>query len=146
MGAPSGNHNHKKHGLSHTRIDNIYKNMMSRCYNPKNNRYKNYGARGIKVCKEWIEDRTKFYEWANQSGYEKGLSIDRIDTNGNYSPNNCRWATNVEQANNRTSNRIITAFGKSLTMMEWSRITGIKAATIHARLKRGWSEERAVSL
>ena len=136
----------RKHGLAHSRIDNIYKNMIARCYKPNNNRYHRYGARGITVCAEWLEDKTNFFKWALENGYKDDLSIDRIDTNGNYEPSNCKWSTAKEQSNNRLNNRYITIEGKTLTMAQWSDITGVKCGTIHARLKYGWDERRAVGL
>lgn len=141
MNKPS---NHYIHGYAHTRIDNIYKNMISRCYYPKNNRYKNYGARGIKVCEEWRKDRRLFYKWAYDNGYSDDLSIDRIDVNGNYSPENCRWSTVAEQNNNRTSNHYLVIGNERRSIAEWSRISKVKSATISARLRYGWSAERAV--
>lgn len=86
-----------KHGLSDSRIYNIYICMKERCYNPKSTSYENYGGRGITVCQEWLDDFMNFYNWAMENGYSDDLSIDRIDVNGNYEPSNCRWATNYTQ-------------------------------------------------
>ena len=145
MSAPSGNKNHLKHGLSHTRIDNIYKSMISRCYCKRNNRYARYGKRGVRVCDEWLNDKNAFFEWAFSNGYAEDLTIDRIDVNGNYEPSNCRWVTQKEQQNNRSNNRVIEFNGECHTLGEWSEITGIKLATIWARLKCGWTIERALT-
>ena len=108
--------------------------MRQRCENPNNSSYKNYGARGISVCKEWDENFLAFEKWAKESGAKKGLTIDRIDLNGNYEPSNCRWVDAVTQANNKRSNRLIDYNGEVHTVMEWSRITGINEGTIRSRL------------
>lgn len=128
-----------KHGKRHTRIYNIWRSMRQRCYNPNTNRYKNYGAKGVIVCDEWRNSFEAFYEWAMQSGYKEGLTIDRKDTNGNYEPTNCRWATQKSQQNNRENNHLLTHNGETHTIAEWSEKTGIKKGTICARLKSGWS-------
>ena len=141
MAAPKGNKNHLKHGLSHTRIDNIYKSMISRCYHKENNRYARYGGRGIGVCDEWLRDKTKFFKWSFANGYSDDLTLDRIKVNENYSPNNCRWATQKEQQNNRTNTIHLTVDGVTHTISEWSEITGIKRSTIWNRLNKGYPPE-----
>lgn len=135
-----------KHGLAHTRINNIYKSMKSRCYKENNNRYSSYGARGIKICPKWLgEDGfINFYNWSMDNGYNDKLTIDRIDTNKNYEPSNCRWSTYKIQENNKTNNRIIECNGVSHTLGEWADITGLNLSTIWARLNSGWSDEDAV--
>lgn len=91
------------HGQTETDLYAVWKNMKQRCLNPKSQRYHNYGGRGITYCDEW-ELFEPFYEWSKNSGYRKGLSIDRINNNGNYEPSNCKWSTPKEQANNRRTN------------------------------------------
>lgn len=135
-----------KHGLAHTRINNIYKSMKSRCYNKNNNRYSSYGARGIEICPEWLgcDGFINFNNWSINNGYNDSLTIDRINTDGNYEPSNCRWTTYKIQENNKTNNRIIECKGVCHTLGEWSEITGLKLSTIWARLNAGWSDEDAI--
>jgi hypothetical protein len=118
--------------------------MRDRCFNPHNARYKDYGGRGITICKEWSEFTT-FLEWALDNGYNTDLTIDRIDTNGNYEPSNCRWATIEEQANNKRNNITIAHNGEVHTAAEWSRITGIKRNSIVSRMKLGWETDKLFS-
>ena len=96
------------HNMSHTRLYRIYKAMIGRCYYPCSDRYNAYGARGITVCDEWKYDRTKFFEWAINNGYEESLTIERINVNGNYEPCNCTWITMKEQYKNKQSNSKIS--------------------------------------
>ena len=121
-----------------------YHAMMDRCYRSKSANFEFYGGRGIKVCEEW-QDAKAFGIWAKNSGFKPGLSLDRIDPNKDYSPENCRWATAREQANNRRNTLYLTANGETHTISEWSRITGIKRSTINNRICRGWTHERALT-
>lgn len=135
-----------KHEGSNTRIYNIWYSMKQRCYNPNCHAYKWYGARGILMCEEWLCENgfENFRDWSLLNGYEEHLTIDRINNDGNYEPSNCRWATYREQGNNKSINRIIEYGGESHTLSEWSEITGIKTATLHNRIKKGWSYEKCI--
>ena len=120
-----------------------YRGMMQRCSDPK---YERYFGRGIRVCEEWKNSYEAFKNWALSHGWKDGLSIDRIDPNGNYEPSNCRWITMADQMNNRTTSMFLTAFGETHTISEWSRITGIREGTIRSRISRSrWSAEKALS-
>ena len=119
----------------HERLYRIWRAMRERCSRKGNVRYADYGGRGITVCAEW-QDYETFKCWAYQSGYQGHLTIDRIDVNGNYCPENCRWATMKEQCNNKRNNRIIEYAGEAHTAAEWARITGIPYRTIQSRLNR----------
>lgn len=123
---------------SQERLYRIYHGIRERCYNPKSPSYKNYGDRGIIVCDEWLEDYATFREWALENGYSDGLTIDRIDVNGNYEPSNCRWLNWVDQCNNKRDNFRITYNDETHTASEWSRITGIDKQRIIHRYKRNF--------
>lgn len=131
-------------GLYRSRLYRIHHCMMSRCYLPKHSSYSRYGGRGISVCEEW-HDFMNFYNWAMSNGYDDKLTIDRIDNNGNYEPNNCRWVTRMEQSNNISRNRILEYGGKCMTISEWSRELGIDKNTFYKRIKSGWSVKRAIT-
>lgn len=122
------------HGLSETRIYKIYKAMKSRTTNKNSTGYKNYGGRGIKICDEWLSDFRKFYYWSINNGYKDGLTIDRIDVNGNYEPSNCRWTTMKEQGNNKRNNHNITYNGETHTMKQWAERLGINYYTLERRI------------
>lgn len=133
------------HGGRKSRLYNIWNHMLRRCGNPKVKAYKDYGLRGITVCPEWKDSFEAFRDWANANGYSDEKSIDRIDVNGNYCPNNCRWETRQVQNNNRRSVRQVTFNGITHTIREWSDLTGIDYFVIRSRLNRGWSVERALT-
>lgn len=134
-----------KHNKSKSPLYGVWNTMKSRCYNENSEKYKNYGGRGITICDEWLNDFQCFYDWAMANGYREGLTIDREDVNGNYCPENCRWATPKQQANNRTSSRFLTFDGETHTLQKWSELTGIQPATILFRLDNGWPIERALT-
>lgn len=120
---------------------NSYRSMMSRCYNKNSANYKYYGAKGIKVCDEW-HNATNFENWVNNSAYFIGATIDRIDNDGDYCPDNCRWATVFEQDKNRRNSILIEWNGETHNITEWSRITGINRSTLNNRYFRGDRGER----
>ena len=132
------------HGLSDSRLYRIYRHMLGRCYNPHDLRYKHYGAKGITVCNEW-KSFEPFAEWAKMSGYSDNLSIDRIDVNKGYSPENCRWATLVEQANNKTNTKYLTYNGETKSIAEWAKELGMTYKKLYKRIYVGWDVERALT-
>lgn len=143
---------HYTHGLTGTRVYKTWESMKARCYNPNDGKYKNYGERGIRVCDEWLgKDGAKhFAKWAYANGFNENKrqteqSLDRIDVNGNYCPENCRFVDAITQSNNKTDNFLIEFNGETDTLANWSKRTGIKQGTIAWRLKRGWSVERALT-
>ena len=120
--------------------------MISRCYNKNNKRYDSYGGRGINICDEWL-DKTNgfinFYKWSIENGYEEGLSIDRINNDYGYYPENCRWTDRKTQQNNTRFNKIIEFNGEKHTLSEWSEILNISYTVLSTRLNRNWSIDRA---
>lgn len=132
------------HGSSNTRLYKIYSNMKDRCNNKNNYAYKYYGARGIKICKEWENDFSVFQKWAISNGYQDTLTIDRIDNDRGYCPDNCRWVTPGQQCLNTRSNKYITYNNKTQTLKEWADELGLKYTKLWKRLKRGWSFEEAI--
>ena len=130
---------HQKH------IITVFNQIKTRCYNENCKAYKNYGGRGIKVCDKWLDNPNSFYEWSINNGYKKGLSIDRIDVNKDYEPNNCRWITNLEQQNNKRNNKYLEFNGEKHTYAEWSRIFNIPTATISDRVRRGFTIEKILN-
>ena len=134
--------NHITHGMSNGRLYTIWCNMKRRC---KSKAAKNYGGRGITVCAEWAGCFETFRDWALANGYREDLTIERKDPNGDYCPENCTWATMVEQQNNKRDNHMISFRGKTQTLQQWANETGIKAATIRYRLRKGWSVDIALT-
>ena len=133
-----------KHGYSRTKIYRTYQRMKNRCYNPNFPHYEIYGGRGIKVCDEWLNDSLAFIMWSFENGYQEGLSIDRIDPNGNYEPSNCRWITMNEQANNKRNSLFFTINGIKKTQAQWCREYNIPVNNVQRRLKMGWDIEKAL--
>lgn len=134
-----------KHGLYNTRIYEIWWGMVQRCKDKNNINYRNYGAKGITLCEEW-ERFMPFYEWAMANGYKDDLTIDRIDNSQGYYPENCRWTTVKEQANNRSTNVFYIVNGEKLTIAQISEKYGINYQCLHKRLKKyKWSIEKAIT-
>ena len=123
----------------------LVKNIKSRCYNPKDKRYKNYGGRGIAVCEEWLNNTTNFYKWATQNNYKPGLSIERIDVNGNYCPENCTFIPFIEQSQNTTRTHYIEWNGIKKNISQWSKYLNVPYSTINHRSQRGWSIEKIMT-
>ena len=137
-----------KHGETKTRLYHVWLNMKRRCNDPRNNRYKDYGGKGVKVCDDW-DDFAGFKKWADDTGYDPDArygqcTIDRIDVNGNYEPGNCRWATIREQCNNRTTNHLLTYNGITKNITEWEEYLGVDKGRLDNRIRKGWSTERAI--
>lgn len=129
------------------RIKSIWQGMIARCNNSNSASYKNYGGRGITVCDEWANSFESFLEWANHSGYSDNLSIDRIDNDGNYSPDNCRWATSKEQANNKRTNVTFEYNGKKMTMQQLSELFDIPYQKLYMAIKKNNGDvDSAVSM
>ena len=118
--------------------------IKRRCLKEYDSRYSDYGGRGIEICERWVNSYENFLADMGLPP-TKNHQIDRIDNDGNYEPNNCRWVTRKTNARNKRNSKIITAFGKSMTQAEWANQTGIKRETISMRLRRGWSAELALS-
>lgn len=130
------------HGKTGQRIIRIYYDMKSRCYDEKNKRFSDYGGRGIKICDEWKNNPARFVEWSNENGYADGLSIDRIDNDGDYEPSNCRWITLKQQAQNRRSCVMFTFFGVTKNLKQWCECIGENYKKMYARYIRGYETFR----
>lgn len=124
------------------RLYSIYQNMKQRCYDENSITYKNYGKRGIKICDEWLNDYSKFYNWSIENNYQNNLSIDRINNDGDYCPQNCRWATKEEQQNNTRNNRKIKYNNEIKTLAQWAKILNMSQQKLRYRLNN-WSIEEA---
>lgn len=138
-------HKTRTHGMSNTRLYKIYSNMKDRCYRKSCKAYKYYGARGITIHKEWLDDFENFYKWSISHGYKGNLTIDRIDNDGNYEPSNCRWVDMKAQANNTRKNVKITYKNKTQTLKEWADKLGMTYTQLHHRYERGWELDKMMS-
>lgn len=118
---------------TYQRLERIFFAMKRRCYNPSNNKYKIYGARGIKLCDEWVNNKKEFMRWAVNNGYQADLTIDRIDVNGNYEPNNCRWITLAEQSRNKRDTLYLTIDNKTQPLVNWCRKFNVNYMTVKNR-------------
>jgi len=135
--------NREKHGLCQTPEYKTWGRIVARCCNPKSLSYPYYGGRGISICPTWRENPEKFIE--DMGPRPEGGSLDRIDVNGNYARDNCRWATKLEQAQNKRNNVYLTYNGETKVKAEWLRSLGISGAAFNNRLKSGWTLEEALS-
>ena len=126
----------RKHGYDGTKIYRLWSHMKERCYSEKHKSFNHYGGRGITVCDEWLEAKN-FIDWAFKNGYEEGLTLDRIDVNGNYEPSNCRFITNKEQQRNKRNSRFLEIEGQVKTVSEWAEICGLDRHTILFRMNKG---------
>ena len=139
------NNPNRKHGLCKSRLWNIWKSINARCYLKTHMHYKIYGGRDISMCDEWKNDFMSFYNWAMANGYKDDLTIDRIDVNGNYEPDNCRWITREEQQSNKRNNKIIEYDGHKYTMTNLARKFNINPDRFAERLRNGWTIEKALN-
>ena len=136
---------YKKHGMSGSRLYTIWTQMRYRCNNSNKKEYADYGGRGIKVCEEW-NNPLNFFEWALQNGYSDDLTLDRIDNNSGYCPDNCRWVTQTVQMNNRRNCRYITYNGETKTLTQWAKEKGMRYLQLKRRIDNyNWSIERALT-
>lgn len=133
-----------KHGYAGTRLYKTWCNMKSRCNTPSASKYEIYGGRGIKVCSEWLNFEN-FKDWALSNGYHHDLSIDRINSDGNYEPLNCRWTTYKIQGNNTRQNHILRYNGQEKTISEWADELGFSYKVLSERIRRNWTIERALT-
>lgn len=132
------------HNACYTRVYRIWAHLKERCLNPNCKSYRRYGGRGIAVCDQWLEFE-HFHRWAMANGYADNLTIDRIDNDGPYSPENCRWVGKVTQANNTCLNHVIHYRGERMTVAQAARRFKIPATRLYGRLQAGWTIERALS-
>lgn len=144
---------------NHNRLNRIYANMKSRCYNPNKDHYEYYGGKGIKVCDEWLNPEhakgkhncsigfIAFQKWAMKNGYADNLSLDRIDSNKNYEPSNCRWVTQKVQCNNQSKNIVLTYKGETKTISQWCEELNLKRTRVYDRIfNLNWPVEKALEI
>lgn len=131
-----------KHGEIHSRAYSIWRSMKARCLRVTHKNYNRYGGRGIQVCERWL-DFKNFLE--DMGAPPIGMTLERTNNDGPYSPDNCRWATRIEQSNNTSTNTHLTYNGETLTLMEWARRFNVTRSSIRSRKRRGWSDETVLS-
>lgn len=137
-------HNESKGGKS--RLYRTFENMFARCYRKNNKSYKYCGAKGIRICNEWLNDKSLFFEWAYNNGYNETLFIDRIDNSKDYTPQNCRWASRKIQDRNRTCNQTITYQNQTLCYADWERKLGYRKGLLSQRIKYlKWDKIKALT-
>lgn len=141
--ANKNSHNASRRGRW-TQEFRAWRQMRSRCYDSNMNGYENYGGRGISVCDRWIDSFENFLADMGRKPSPKH-SLDRINNDGNYEPSNCRWASKLEQDNNRRTNRFLELNGKRMTLAQWARSLNINVVSLSSRLRKGWSVEKALT-
>lgn len=133
------------HNQSQTRVYRIYAKMLRRCFVESDPAYSRYGGRGITMCDEWKNSFVAFSDWAYANGYADNLTIDRIDNNGDYCPENCRWTDYLTQSNNKRNNRVFEHNGETKTLSEWCKALNLPYKRIYFRITKGWTFEEAIS-
>jgi len=131
------------HGISSDKLYKVWSSMKSRCTNPTDQSYCNYGGRGISICEAW-QSFEPFREWAFSHGYRRGLTIERINNDGNYSPENCKWIPKGRQSDNTRRCTFITMDGKTQNMKQWAKELGIPYSLVQSRIKHGWDPVEAL--
>lgn len=132
------------HGKSYTRLYRILQHVKDRCYRSNNKDYQYYGARGIRVYDEWLNDFEAFYNWAINTNYKENLTIDRIDVNGNYEPSNCRWVDQKTQNNNKRNSVRLTYDGKTQTITQWAEELNCNRSAMYIRHRKGWTDKECL--
>lgn len=133
------------HGESGSRLYSIWTNMITRTENPKGTAFNRYGGRGIRMCSEWRTSFEAFRDWAMDNGYTDDLTIDRIDNDRGYGPDNCRWAPWADQFNHRSDTKQITFNGETLSIAQWAEKLNLSKTMLYQRFAAGWSVERALT-
>ena len=135
-----------KHNSSYTKLYKVWRHIKDRCFNENTENYKHYGGRGITMCSEWKDSFIAFQEWALTAGYKEGMSIDRINVDGDYSPDNCRWTTSLEQARNKRNSWRITINGENKHATEWCAIYNVSYGAAYSRKRKGWDDISCVTI
>lgn len=138
---------YRVHGLTGTKIQSAWSHMKQRCFNPNCKEYEHYGGRGITVCDEWKNSVAEFAKWAYENGYENNLTLDRIDNNGNYEPNNCRWVSMEVQENNKRNNRYYDIDSGSYTLSQIAKMYSVSRDSLYYWIHRkGMKTQDAIKM